>query len=188
MKRNRWPTVSRVLLLAIMSFTTVVQADLIYQPPPGTKEDHLWREAGSLLLEGIARVFDGLAAVESTKKELAQKHLEDGVSKLKSSSGSYVKLVEAIKLPRKVSIADLSLDQQERIKRTFDVYKVPMPEDEKALARLAINEIKRIMSFLSENRTKVIGADLRTVQNLLSEITRLQRIGTHSAELMLKLR
>jgi len=186
MKHERWITFCEVLLL-VLSLNTIVHADLIYQPAPGTNEDQLWREAGSHLLAGVARIFDGLSAVELGKKDLADEHLKGALSRLKRSSGSYVELTGAIKSPRKFPIAYLPADQRDRIKGTFDAYKVPVPGDERELATLATNEIERIVSFLNGNRIKVIGADLRAVQALLSEITRLQRIGTHSAELMSKI-
>jgi hypothetical protein len=182
-------TLARLTLLAALLFgIAVCRAELVYQPPAGTQAEGLWRNAGSLLLEGVARFFDALAAVEVKNQALARRHLEDAVGKLRDSVTTYEKVRAVIPRPRKVPFEKLSGIKQQQIVRTFESYKISPPQNEADAAALAANEVKRFVSILNESGSKIIEADLETVQRLLLEITRLQRIGTQTAEIMSTLR
>lgn len=175
----------RVMLAASLGLGFNAYAELVYQPPPGTPADDVWRMAGSSLLEGIARIFDGLAAIETKKNSpSASKYFDDGISRLQRSTDAYAKLAETTKSPRKISIQSLSAERREVVGRTFESYKVPIPTDEAASARLGAYEVRSFLSVFKENRDKVASADLLAVQRVLSAVTRLQRLGTSAAELL----
>src|SRR5882724_664812 len=173
------------VLAASLGLSFNVRAELIYQPPPGSPADDLWRTAGSSLLEGIARIYDGLAEIEKKKDlRLASKYFDDGISRLQRSSDTYLKLADITKSPRKVFLQSLSVERREPVKRTFDSYNVQIPADEGASARLGANEVGSFLSVFRDNRDKVVSADLLALQRVLGAITRLQRLGTSTAELL----
>jgi len=63
-----------------------------------------------------------------------------------------------------------------------------IPVDETAAAKLAAAEIGRFLSIFEKERSQVIRADLQAVQRLLTDVTRVQKLGTYTAELMTTLR
>ena len=172
----------------LMAQLAAVDAELLYQPPPGTASDARWREGSSSLLEGIARIFDGLAAVESKRPDTAKKHFDEAFRQLARSSEIYVGLVNSIRSPRKIPMERLDDERRKAIVGAFGASRVPIPVDEAAAAKLAADDVKRLLSVFEKERSQVSKADVRAVQRLLSEVTRLQRLGTYTAELMTTLR
>ncbi|MGZ9262273.1 MAG: hypothetical protein ACXW6V_22615 [Candidatus Binatia bacterium] len=177
-----------LLTLFALNVTVTVNAELLYQPPPGGALDARWREGSSALLEGIARIFDGLAAIESKRSVIANRHFDDAFRQLGRSSEIYSGLVNSIRSPRKISIERLNPDRQKLILNAFSASQAPLLVDEADAAKLAAAEVRRLLAVFEKERSAVSKANIAAVQRLFSELNRLQRLGTYTAELMTTLR
>jgi hypothetical protein len=157
-----------------------VAADLIFQMAD-TPAAPAWRDSGGLLLEGIARIFDWLAAIEQKQEDGARRAVRDATGMLKASSDKYAKLAEEIKPDRRVSLDSLPAESKARIEDVFRQYKVEAPTDEREAAKLAATEVASLTKELAELTPRIEQGDLVAIQELLTTVTRVQRIGTNVA-------
>lgn len=171
--------------VVILMLSTVVKAELIYQPTE-SKIDKLWRSAGSSLLDGLSSIFDGLVALEQKDPLMAKKIMELAELRLEASKKAYTQVIKAIRRPRKINMVALPRDRRERILRTFSSYKVQLPADELAVADLAVEEIESLIQVVKERSPRFDGNNLTEVQFILQQITRLLRLGTYSADMMVR--
>ena len=174
-----------IALIVILILSTTVKAELIYQPTE-SKIDKLWRRAGSSLFDGLSLIFDGLVALEQKDPLMAKKVMEVAELRLKTAKQAYTQVIKAIKRPRKIKMRALPRDRHEKIQRTFLSYKVQLPADELAVAKLAVGETERLIQVVKERSPRFEGNNLPEVQLILQQITRLLQLGTYSAEMMVR--
>lgn len=163
--------------------------DFLYQPPPvdPSSMDKQWREAGSGLFNGIARLNEALGALELKDGNRAEQRLKEADMLLSAAADTYIKvIVPAVeKNPRKVSISKLPVTGRSRVEAAFKEFEVrEPPTDEKQAADLAGKETAALLSWTRAQRQQILKSDLQTVHVLIRKISRLQNVGAATAELM----
>lgn len=166
-------------LAATLGFAGLsAQGELIYQPQSGQALDAQWRTAGSQLFESVARINEALAALELKNRDTGTTKLDEALKVLNSSSVNYEKIVGSLGKPRPVPAASA------KVQAVFKSFTLTIPKDEKEAALLANQETVRLMQFIVANRSKILSSDVVAIGEVLIAIDRLQRVGTHTAELM----
>jgi hypothetical protein len=175
------------LAAALAATAPVARAELVYQPPPpptGGDLDNAWRQAGSQLFKSVALVNDALAEVELKRRDSAAQKLDQAAGMLKESISSYGRLASALTTPRVVAPAKLTDDGRRRLDALRNAYGVRLPANEAEAATLARDECQRALEIYEKSREALLAANMQAVRDVLGSITRLQRVGTETAELM----
>jgi hypothetical protein len=171
-------------LLAICPFA---DAELVYQPPPpptGSDLDTAWRQAGSQLFKSVALVNDALADIELKRRDSAGQKLDQAAGMLRESIASYSRLADTLTRPRGVSPAKLTDEGRRRLEGLQTAFGLKLPTDEAQAARVARDECQRALEMYQKSREALLAANIHAVRDVLGSITRLQRVGTGTAELM----
>lgn len=171
-----------ILISAVYVAAIPVYGELIFQPPK-SESDKEWREAGSVLLAGVARIFDGLAALEAKDDNAEFHHFENAKTDLQNAETLYRDLAKDAQ-GQKMSTDRLSSAEGKNIQAAFARYRLELPADEKAAAHLAADEAKGLGIALDKFRDMVKESNIQAVRQLLSAIARNGDIGTNTALLM----
>jgi hypothetical protein len=171
-----------ILIGAVYLLAMPVQGELIFQPKKGKKIKE-WREAGSNLFTGIARIFDGLAAVER-QDSAWDKHFNSAIESLDKATTIYADIAKNVEPGPKMSLESLTGTEQKEIRRAFEAYKVTPPTDEHGAAETAVSESKGLGDTLRSLRESIGRSDTKAVDGILERILRVEVIGTNTARLM----
>ena len=112
------------------------RAELIFQPPYSNSTTK-WQEAGSSLFGGIARIYDGFAALERNDEKEGSRHLESALADLQRATGIYSGLAESIKTGHTISLKQLPAPMRTEIQNDLRRYDVTIPLNESAAALVA---------------------------------------------------
>jgi hypothetical protein len=171
-----------ILISAVYLLAMPVQAELIFQPKKGKKVKE-WREAGSNLFTGIARIFDGLAAVER-QDSASGRHFISAMESLDKATTIYANIAEQVAPAPRLSLNNLTEKQQKEIRPAFEAYRVTPPTDEHSAAETAVSESKGLADTLRSLRERIGRADAKAVDGILERVLRVEVIGTNTARLM----
>lgn len=169
-----------ILIGVVYLATPILRAELIFQPLK-TESDERWRAAGSSLLDGLARIFDALAAFERRDSSSGRRDLESAFASLNNAAKDYEQLAKSGKQGQTMSIDGLPGAEQERIRQAFAHYGISPPADERGAAQLAGDEVKKLQNALAKLSNQIAKSDVKAVQELLVAVTRLERVGTNTA-------
>lgn len=176
---------ARLALAAIFLHSgTILHAELVYQPPVGTTLDQDWQRAGSQLFKSVAKINEALAELEVKRIEQAGQRLSEAQGLLKETTAAYSKIARSVTKPRVVSQASLPPAGQRRLDEMAKQYGIKVPSTESEAAQIASDETARLQGYIEKRNADVLKSNLAAVRDLLSEVTRLQKIGTATAELM----
>ncbi len=165
---------------AMLCFVHLSTGELLYQPATSTLSAY-WTNAAGSLLNGIARVFDGLAAFERKDDELGRKHMTEAIRNLNQAAESYSDLESHLKEPRELRLDESS---KRRAMNVLGQYRLELPSDERGAAELARTQVVLLRDSIERSIDGISKADLSAVQDLLATVTRVQRVGTEVALVM----
>src|SRR5262245_50867663 len=92
-----------VFVATLFSMAVDARADFFYQPPNSLIQSE-WRSAGSVFLERIAQIMNGLAAIEGGDLASAQSEMARARESLGKARDHYSALESNIRAPRSIAL------------------------------------------------------------------------------------
>jgi hypothetical protein len=172
-----------ILISVVCLVATPLRAELIFQPKK-SKFNRQWQQAGSDLLDGIARIFDALSALERKDIPSGHRYVRSAIESVHKSMSVYAGVARSATSDQKISIESLAPEEGIGIRKALGEYRVPPPKDEREAAQIAEDESKRLEHSLRIFDEQISKSDIEAVQELLAAVTRVERVGTNTALLI----